>query len=236
MAVEPLLLLDSIAKRFGDARVLSAATLRAPEGSVTALLGRNGAGKSTLLKIAAGLLAPDHGIIRFAGHTYTRTCHAVLARRGLFFLPVDRSALAQTCTLRQHYDALERRYGPGGRDEVLRLLQIRNVLDHFPHQVSGGERRRAEIALALLRRPRCLIADEPFLGITPRDISVVTDALRHLTSTGCAVVITGHEMSFLFDAVDQVTWVVAGTTYALGSPEEARQNWRFRREYLGVRS
>lgn len=233
---EPVLVLDSIARRFGDLRVLSAATLHAPAGSITALLGRNGSGKSTLLRIAAGLLAPDHGIIRFRGRTHTRTRLADLARHGLYYLPAHRPGLAETCTLGAHVDAVERRDGSGDCDrtgEVLRLLEVSHLLDRRPHTFSGGERRRAEIAMALLRRPACLLADEPFLGVTPRDIQVLSGAFRHLAQTGCAVVVTGHELAFLFEAADRVTWIVAGTTYLLGTPDEAQRSWRFRQEYLG---
>ena len=233
---ETVLTADCIGKRFGERRVLSAATVHADRGVVTALVGRNGCGKSTLLRIMAGLTAPDHGIVRFRGAVYTRTRLPRMARQGLFLLPADRSTLTRTLTLRQHLDALRRRFGlPQGGTE-LEDLKITHLLDRAVGTYSGGEQRRAELALALVRAPDCLLADEPFLGITPADTEVFIAAFRALARRGTAVIVTGHEVPFILSVADTVTWLHSGTTRPLGTPESAARDWLFRREYLGIRA
>ena len=102
--------------------------------------------------------------------------------------------------------------------------------------MSGGERRRAEIWLAIAAASACLIADEPFLGIAPADRSRVAEVLRARAATGTAILVTGHEVEDLFDLADDVIWMVAGTTHGLGSPDEAARNSQFRLEYLGTRA
>jgi lipopolysaccharide export system ATP-binding protein len=234
MTDDEVLLADSIGRSFGDRKVLSAATLRADRGRVTALVGRNGSGKSTLLRIMAGLLAPDHGMLRFRGRAYTRTRLHRLARDGLFFLPADRCTLTRTLTLRQHAAALRRRFALPPGDGVLEELKVTHLLDRTPERYSGGELRRAELALAVLRAPACLLADEPFLGITPADTEVFVAAFRALAGRGTAVVVTGHEVPFVFAVADRITWITSGSTRLLGAPEAAGRDESFRREYLGI--
>ncbi|MGI9181470.1 MAG: MutS-related protein [Longimicrobiaceae bacterium] len=233
MVVTPLLLADSVGKSYGSRKVLSAASLAVQPGNVTVMLGRNGAGKSTLLKIAAGWIAADHGIVRFRGESYTRPRLHHLAARGLYYLPTHPS-LSPAFSVREHLHAVQRRFGIADPVPTIERLQIAPLLDRTPDTLSGGERRRAEVAVALLRRPLCLLADEPLHGIAPRDMEVIGEALRELARGGCGVVATGHEVPTLLALADQVVWVTAGTSYALGSPAEAARDARFRREYLGV--
>jgi ABC-type multidrug transport system ATPase subunit len=230
-----ILVADSIGKRFGHRKVLSAATLHADTGVVTALVGRNGSGKSTLLRIMAGLLAPDYGVLRFRGRTYTRFRLSRLAGEGLFLLPVDRHTFTRTLTLRQHLDAVRRRFGTPPWDGVVEALRVTHLLDRGSAGFSGGELRRAELALAMVRAPECLLADEPFLGLTPADTEALVPAFRALAGRGTAVVLTGHEVHYVLAAADRVAWMHAGTTRLLGTPREAEQDWAFRREYLGIR-
>lgn len=206
----------------------------APAGTVTALLGRNGAGKSTLLKIAAGWLSPDHGFVEVGGHRYLRPRLGTLTRAGVFYLPVGRSILSPASTLEQHLDALEKRFGRSDRASVLERLGIAALAGHPTAALSGGERHRAELSIALLRRPLCLLADEPFRGIDPRDAEVVLEALKSLAQQGAAVVFTGHEVTWTVKLSDRVVWVREGTTHPFGSVSEAAEHWQFRRDYLGV--
>lgn len=225
---------DSVGRSFGGRRVLSSAYFEASAGEVTALVGRNGAGKSTLLRIAAGWVSPDHGFVELLGRRYLRPRAGPLARAGLFYLPVDRSILSPHFTLRQHLEALEKRFGAADRGAVLERLGIAHLETVPCAALSGGERRRAEFAVALLRRPRCLLADEPFRGIDPRHAKVVRGELRRLAGEGCAVVVTGHEMGWVLETADRFVWVRDGSTQALGTRSEAVAHWRFRREYLGA--
>jgi lipopolysaccharide export system ATP-binding protein len=229
----PVLTADSIGKSYGRRRVLSAASLRARAGRITALLGRNGCGKTTLLKIAAGWLRPDYGLIVFAGHRCLHARLAVLARLGLFYLP-ERSLLHATRTVRQHLAALAHAFPTVSADPAIDTLKLGDLLDRKPATLSGGERRRVELALAVARRPDCLLADEPFRDIAPSDRERVAAALRRMAQSGAAIVATGHEVVELLDVADEVLWMTAGTTHALGPPADARQNFPFMREYLGL--
>jgi ABC-type multidrug transport system ATPase subunit len=212
--------------------VLSAASLRAYPGEVSALLGRNGAGKSTLLRIASGHLQPDSGIVHFAGTAHLAASHARLARAGLFLVPV-RGLLSRVLTVGRQLELVQRQFKTGAVDAVVQTLRLGEFLGRAAPDLSGGEARRAEIGLAMLRRPRCLLADEPFLGVGPKDVDVLAGAFRSMADAGCAVVVTGHEVRSLFAVASRVTWCTDGTTYELGAPALANTHERFRREYLG---
>lgn len=229
-----VLRLDSIGKRFGDRAVLSGAYLEARAGEVTALVGRNGAGKSTLLKIASGRLRADHGFVELLGERVLRPRHAELAGRGLFFLPADEPLLAPGLTLGQHLGALEWRFGASPqRAAVLERLGVADLVDERCGALSGGERRRAELVVAWLRRPLCLLADEPLRGIDPKEQELLVSAFRALAAEGCAVVATGHEVNWMLAMGDRFVWLREGGTELLGDRAAAERHWGFRRSYLG---
>ena len=228
-----LLEADSIGKAYGSRRVLASASLRASAGSVTALIGRNGVGKSTLLTVAAGWRGADTGVVRFDGVSHLRPHLVRLASQGLFYLP-DREFLSPGITLRRQLEAVGRRYGSlESIDTVAGDLGLEGCLGALPSRLSGGETRRSELALACVRRPRCLLADEPYRGISPLDAEQLTQVFRGLATAGCAVVVSGHEVDTLFTAADRVVWCTDGTTYEYASPSAAREDWRFQQGYLG---
>ena len=228
------LVADCVSKAFGERKVLTSATLRAKAGEVRAIIGRNGVGKSTLLKIAVGRLQPDSGVVRMGETTFLRASLAALARRGVFYLP-DHKVLARGYDLDTQLGFFERRYGRCHRRDAARLARVGHLLERRPGSLSGGELRRAELALAIARMPTVLIADEPYRGITPADHDDLTDLFQALAADGCAVVVTGHEVPALLAAADHVTWCTDGTTYELGTPEQACEHGAFRRGYLGPR-
>ncbi len=235
---------QSLGKSFGRLEVLKGASLWGSAGSVTALLGRNGSGKTTLLECAFGLKRPDYGVVKVGGHTFENPAPHRLARLGVFYLP-ERDLLSPAHSVEGHLKAAARAARPesprhggdpfGDHLSVAERVGIAHIVGQRCFQISGGERRRAELALALLRRPTCLLADEPFAGITPTDRAAVARALRELAGQGCAVVVTGHDVTDVLALADTVTWMVAGTTHQLGTPEEARSHHQFVREYLGSR-
>lgn len=229
-----LFLADSMGKSFGRTEVLKSATVWARAGQVTVVMGRNGSGKTTLLRAALGIYRRDFGIVRYEGNDVPRPSVWRLARLGLFFVP-DRGLLGRRGSFREQLGMFERRFGGADSSAVLERLGVASLLDRTAAEMSGGERRRAELALAVARRPRCLIADEPLTEVEPKDRSTVVEALRDLAATGCAVLLTGHEVEDLFDAADEVVWMVAGTTHSLGPPRAAAEHHQFRREYLGPR-
>jgi ABC-type multidrug transport system ATPase subunit len=240
---EAVLQADSIGRFFGARQVLKAATLWARRGEVTALLGRNGSGKTTLLRIAVGRLASHHGVVRYRGRASVRPRLHRLARRGLFYLP-QHGVLPRGRTVREaaesilraredaSFDALPST-GPRTLSAWAERWGLQDLLEATHGELSGGEKNRAGVALAVLRGPVCLLTDEPLTGSAPHDRARVVEALRLLRDDGCAVVVTGHEARELLDLADRVVWMVAGTTRDLGRPAEALASHQFRREYLG---
>lgn len=228
-----VLVADCVGKRYGDRRVLTSASLRAVAGRWTALMGRNGAGKSTLLRIAAGALEPDSGTVRLDGAMLERPHTATLARDGVFFL-ADRDLLSPRYTVRRQLELFRERFAGGDVDEAAQAMGIDELIDRKPHAISSGERRRAELAAAIVRRPRVLLADEPYRNVSPIDADAISRALRSLATQGCAVVVTGHEATTFLELVDRVTWCDSGTTTELGSPRDAMRHERFAAGYLGI--
>lgn len=225
----PVLAADCVTKWYGQRQVLACASLEANSGEIRLLLGRNGSGKSTLMKIACGVLQPTSGTVRLRGRVLERATLPYLARRGVLFLP-DRSLLSGRFTVREHIRLFARRFGtnldialPGGDF----------TLDQPVETMSSGQRRRAELALALARQPDCLIADEPIRSLGPIDAASVCEALNELAHRGCAVVVSGHEVPDLLAIATRVVWCTSGTTYDLGTPVEARAHEAFLRDYLG---
>lgn len=233
--MDPLFSADAFGKSFWGNPVLKSATLWAKAGSVTVLLGRNGSGKTVLIKCALGLMRADRGVVHYSGESYLRPRLHRFARRGLFYLP-DYDLLSRRLRIGAQLDLMATRYRqpPGGN--WVERLGVADLLERYPHQVSGGERRRAELALAMVRRPSCLLADEPLGEIEPKDRPTVGEALRELAAMGCAVAITGHEVEDLLRIGDEIIWMVAGTTHGLGTPEEAKGHREFQRDYLGPRA
>lgn len=236
MSEQPLLVADCVARAFAGRRVLSAASLRAVPGQVRVLLGRSGAGKSTLMKIAAAWMTPDSGIVRMNGEARLVWTPTRLARLGVFYLP-DAGALSTALAVGTQLAMLSEAF-PAGDTPAIAMQQL-GVAQHAgtrPHVLSGGERRRAEVAAIFVRRPRVLLADEPLRGIAPIDQERILQAFRALAADGCAVVVTGHDVRALLDGADHVTWCTSGTTYELGAPELAIRHDAFRSDYLGLGS
>lgn len=229
-----VLVADSVAKAYGKRRILGNVYFRAAAGRVTGLFGRNGEGKSTLLKICAGVVAPDAGVVCLGDERFARPRLHQLARAGLFYLPAERSYLSPARTLREHLDALGEQLGRPDWRAAVEETDVAAHLDVPTVKLSGGERRLAELAVAFHRAPVCLLADEPLRGLSPIHAERVGALFRALAARGSAVVVTGHEVGFLFDVVDDVAWLTSGAARALGGPAEAAADWRFRREFLGT--
>ena len=230
--MNPLLVADCVTKSYRGRRVLTSASLRAVPGELRVLFGRNGAGKSTLLRISAGWIQPDDGTVRFDGTLYASPRLARLAEGGLFYWP-DHDLFSRSFSVRTQLEMIRRQFDGGDPVAAADIVGIGHRLDARPGELSGGERRRAELAAVLVRRPRCLLADEPFRGIAPKDAEAMTRVLRSCAAAGMAVVATGHEVPTLLASADHVTWCTAGTTHELGPPEVAGRHDAFRREYLG---
>jgi ABC-type lipopolysaccharide export system ATPase subunit len=157
-----------------------------------------------------------------------------LAESGLCYLP-DHDLFSSAFSVRTQLEMIRRQFDGGEIETAADAVGlVTRLLDRRPHQLSGGELRRLEIAAILVRRPRCVLVDEPFRGVAPKDAEVMTRVLKEVAAAGTAVIVTGHEVPTLLAAADHVTWCTAGTTYELGAPAAAVLHESFRRDYLGA--
>ena len=229
-----LFLADSIGKSFRGKTVLKSATMWARPGVITVLFGLNGSGKTTMIRCALGLLRADHGMVRYDGRSYLRPRLHRLARLGVFYVP-DRGLLSRRIRIGKQLRLVAERFEASDTEEWLERLGVAHVLRRPLHTLSGGERKRMELAMAGIRNPRCLILDEPLTEIEPRDRGFINGVLREMSADGCAIIVTGHDVDDLMALADDVIWVVGGTTHGLGTTEEAKAHHQFRREYIGPR-
>lgn len=230
----PILEVDGIGKSFGRRQVLKSASFAVRPGEIVALMGLNGAGKTTLLNVAVGRVRAEWGRVLFRGEYLATPTLPAMARAGVFFASQD-SALTHRFRVRDHLDAVRRAFPRADASPVIRTMKLEPFMERWPGSISGGERQRLSLAMALLREPECALIDEPFAGVEPRDRPLIDGGLRALRERGAAVVVSGHDVEDLLAVADQVVWVTAGTTHYLGTPAEAMAHSQFRREYLGPR-
>jgi ABC-type multidrug transport system ATPase subunit len=216
---------DSIAIRRGDRQILSSATLRAPAGAITALLGRNGAGKSTLLRVAAGELESDGGSLFLDGTVIDAPSAVRCRRRGIVLLG-DPPPLPHAWSARR----FER--------FVSAWTTSHFATDHGATRLamlSAGERRLLALRAAVALDAPVLLLDEPTRDLAPTAAERVMQEARTAAQAGCAVVVASHETTLLFSYADRVTLCYAGATTELGTVAEAQQSPMLQREYFGRR-
>ncbi len=227
-----ILIVDSVTKSYSGRTVLDGASLRAVPGELRALIGVNGSGKSTLLRIAAGVLPPDGGSVYLTGQTYKNMLPGRIAELGLFFIP-DRNLLSDAWSVRTQLEMIRDRFDGRKSEEALDLAGISHQADRTPSQLSVADLRRAELAAALVRRPRCVLVDDPYRGIDSRDAVDLTRLFRTLAASGVAVVVSGFDVPDLLAAADRVTWCTGRRTQEMGPPRSAARSPQFRNECLG---
>ncbi len=233
---------DGIGKRFGDMVVLKSGGFQVHAGEISALLGRNGCGKTTLLKAAIGEIRMDHGVVRFRGEFMEHPRLWRMARGGLRYLPQEPVFPWSKTVL--NLLQISARTKPGRSDRegvedfeaVVDTLRLADLLDHRSRELSRGESRRVSLAMALVSNPSCLLLDEPFQALAPLDVDIVHDALIAAAKSGIGILITGHDVGVILRCAHRVIWSVAGTTHDLGTPDQARAHFQFKREYLGFRT
>jgi len=220
---------DSMGKRFGTTVVLRAASLRLETG-ITFLVGRNGAGKTTLVRILVGLIEADSGIVRFRGEYLERPRWSAMARQGFSYLPATGflPLKSRISTVLRAVSRSDKAYW-----HVVEQSHLEDLVGERIADVSTGERKRAEFAWLILRRPDVLVADEPLRDLSPIDRGSAMTRMRDLADGGSAVLVTGHEIENLLPDADSVLWLRDGYVIDLGSPEEALENPAFLGEYLG---
>ncbi|MEN9316345.1 MAG: export transporter ATP-binding protein [Pseudomonadota bacterium] len=231
-------------KAYHGRRVVADVSLEVHSGEVVGLLGPNGAGKTTCFYMIVGLVPSDAGQILLDGKAIGRLPIHRRARLGLSYLPQEASVFRKLTVEENILAVLELQTGPDGRpleraeltrrlDELLAELQIENIRSNTALSLSGGERRRVEIARALATSPRFILLDEPFAGVDPIAVIEIQRIVRFLKSRGIGVLITDHNVRETLGICDRAYIINAGTVLAYGRPDEIVDNESVRRVYLG---
>ena len=244
---EVILSVTNLSKRFGGVTATDQVNLTVTAGETHALIGPNGAGKTTLISQLSGLLKPDQGSIVFQGNDITglpahRFCEAGLARSfqitSVFqdFSLLDNIALAVQANQGHAFRFwANARKDPALRESARRWLNMVNLSDRaewLASEVSHGERRQLEIAMALATEPSLLLLDEPMAGMGQEESSEMIDILKSLRGDK-SILLVEHDMDAVFALADRISVLVYGKVIASGSPDEIRSNSDVQRAYLG---
>jgi len=228
-----------IAKRYRSRNVVNDLTLNIRSGQVVGLLGPNGAGKTTAFYMIVGLIRCDRGQIVLNGTEITRLPVHSRARRGLGYLPQEASVFRKLTVadniraILQTRPDLDRGARHSVLEELLEELHIGHVRDTLGLSLSGGERRRVEIARALAAEPKFVLLDEPFAGVDPISVIDIQRIIRHLTGRGIGVLITDHNVRETLGICESAYILNNGSLIASGTPQEILSNREVRDVYLG---
>ena len=219
--------------------VVRGVSLSVRRGEAVGLLGPNGAGKTTVFYMITGLIAADSGTISLDGADITHLPMYKRARLGIGYLPQESSIFRGLSVEDNIRAVLELRYSSKARrDSVLRELLDEFSISHLRYSpavaLSGGERRRVEIARALAADPQFMLLDEPFAGIDPIAIGDIRKLVRQLTARGIGVLITDHNVRETLELIDKALIIHEGSVLTEGTPDEIVNNADVRRYYLGA--
>src|SRR3979409_1082670 len=232
------LAVHSVEKSFGSRQVVRGVSIYVRRGEAVGLLGPNGAGKTTVFYMITGLIKADRGAIELDGHDVTKLPMYQRARLGIGYLPQEASifrGLTGEKNIRAVLEVVEpsKKKREAELNSLLEEFSITRLRKTPSIALSGGERRRVEIARALATRPNYMLLDEPFAGIDPIAVGDIQDLVRHLTNRGIGVLITDHNVRETLGLTDRAYIVYAGQILTEGSPEEIVNDPDVRRLYLG---
>lgn len=230
---------ENLAKRFKFRQVVKGISLEIRSGEVVGLLGPNGAGKTTAFYMIVGLIPADHGRIMLDGKDLTPMPMHQRARMGLGYLPQEASVFRKLTVeknimaILQTRTALDRADRERILEELLDELHIQHVRTSLGISLSGGERRRVEIARSLAAEPRFVLLDEPFAGVDPISVLDIQRIIKHLAERDIGVLITDHNVRETLGICGRAYILNDGSMIAQGSPEEILSNQHVREVYLG---
>jgi lipopolysaccharide export system ATP-binding protein len=232
------LIVNGLKKRYKSRQVVKNVSLDVSSGEVVGLLGPNGAGKTTSFYMMVGLVPLDGGSIRLDGEELSRLPIHRRSRLGLSYLPQEASIFRKLTVSENIRAILELQTLESGQieqrlDDLLHELHISHLRNNPALSLSGGERRRVEIARALATQPRFILLDEPFAGVDPIAVIDIQKIIRFLTSQNIGVLITDHNVRETLGICDRAYIINDGQVLASGNPDEIVYNENVRKVYLG---
>ena len=228
-----------LAKSYRGRRVVNGMSMSVNAGEIIGLLGPNGAGKTTCFYLMVGLVASDEGRITLCGSDVTSLPIHMRARQGLGYLPQEASIFRRLSVednlmaIIETRDDLDADKQQALCDELLREFHITHLRSSLGQSLSGGERRRVEIARALATDPKVILLDEPFAGVDPISISDIKAIITHLRDRGLGVLITDHNVRETLDICERAYIVSEGSVIAEGDAQSILDDTKVRKVYLG---
>ena len=234
----PDLVARGLVKTYGDRTVVNGMSMEVRCGEIVGLLGPNGAGKTTTFYMIVGLVKPNEGSVSFRGEDVTQLPVFMRARKGLGYLAQEASVFRKLSVWNNVMAILEtldmKRADRTARcEELLTSLDLLKVSKQPAYTLSGGERRKLEIARALVRRPSILMLDEPFAGVDPLAVHDIQEIVRNLRSQGLGIIITDHNVRETLNVVDRAYLVYDGRLLCEGTSDYLVNDEDARRLYLG---
>ena len=238
MANGHLLQASELVKAYGGRRVVDGVDLNVQRGEIVGLLGPNGAGKTTTFYMIVGLIRPDGGDIQFEGQSIARLPMYRRARQGIGYLAQEPSIFRKMSVednLRAIFETLDLSHAEQERriDQLITDFGLTRVRKNRGYSLSGGERRRVEIARALVISPWYILLDEPFAGIDPIAVLDIQGIIRHLKKMGIGVLITDHNVRETLKITDRAYIINNGGILRSGTPPELAADPQVRKIYLG---
>jgi lipopolysaccharide export system ATP-binding protein len=229
---------SGIIKSFKQRRVVDGVSFEVQSGQVVGLLGPNGAGKTTSFYMVVGLVAPDEGDIRLGDTSIRDLPMYQRARVGLSYLPQEASIFRRLTVSENILVALEA-HGVSGTakeeklEELINEFSLQHIRDSFGYALSGGERRRVEIARALAGEPKFILLDEPFAGIDPIAVADIQQIIRNLKAQGIGILITDHNVRETLGICDQAYIMKDGKVQVQGAAQDVAHSELAKKFYLG---
>lgn len=234
-----LLKAENLAKAYKGRTVVGDVSLNVNSGEIVGLLGPNGAGKTTTFYMVVGIVARDAGSITIDDEDITLLPLHERARKGIGYLPQEASIFRRLSVYDNIMGILEIRHDLTAEqrkdraEELLEEFNVSHLRNILGQSLSGGERRRVEIARALAANPKFILLDEPFAGVDPISVLDIKKIIQHLRDYGLGVLITDHNVRETLDVCERAYIVSQGHLIAHGSPEEILANEQVKRVYLG---
>ena len=234
----PLLETKGLCKTYAGRAVVDDVSFHVEHAEIVGLLGRNGAGKTTSFRMTIGMIEPDAGVVLFDGQDVSNLPMFRRARLGMGYLSQEPSVFTRL-SCEQNLLAILETVEPSRRNrkkragELLEQFGLTHKTKHAARTCSGGERRKLEIARALVTNPRLILLDEPFSGVDPIAVEELQQEIRRLAQAGIAMLITDHNVQQTLRVCDRACIIDAGKKFAEGTPRNLINDERVRRVYLG---